>query len=919
MKRWISLMLSALLLWATLPAAAARSAPEAWTAIRAIEDRAEALCSPQGETERRGAYAREVDQMILAVQAAPDYLPGSLERHGDFFFWESRDGRANGYSPSLRAELRSRSGRGSPPPLEAAASLPLRETANVGGNREVGVCVPYSDSYYFRAEKTVALGRKLARSTGGSLRVCLQEEVSVDVLAQLLQSCGILLINSHGRTDYEVGDDHLSKANSSYICLPTDEGFTAADQRAVQGIYGSYRHAFYAGSSDDLSEQYYCVDGTCLANHMTADAPHSMVWLGLCLGMATEGLFQPLRDRGVEAMIGFSERVVTTTDQGYLDAFVEALLLDRSVGEAAAYMKEQVGCPDPAQVSHAPAWPIAVSSQDPYPGRNHLTEGQEVCSDWKLHPAHPLTVRVEPAGTADYSLTRSVVTVTPHRGYSFSGWEITEGYAEAVQQGSVLDLALTEPCELTLYMEARTPAALRFRTGPGQSAPALHEFIGDTVVLPQPEGSLEAGPWIYHFLGWSTEAIPQSTEQRPALLAAGSRLKLSQPDTTLYAVYGYFLPEDGLSRGQFRRVTEAPADWAGDYVITYQSTKALKASTAYSGQGIMSPGAVASDRSAGYFLDGDYLNEVPDEIVYRFSPGAAGTGPLKMLCSENYLAVPSSSALLSTAASPGAVGAIWRMKWSEDQAVIANVRFGTRTLQYSLTSSGFCTLTTQRTALTLYVRVPGQHLYTTQPLAESQALTCPDEAHCPGWRFLDMPPRGSWAHDPIDWALASDVAAGTASRYFSPTLSCSRAQILCFLWRAAGSPEPEGGACPFTDVSETAYYAKAVRWALERSITAGTGPERFSPNAPCTRAQALTFLWRAAGSPRPQSAVSPFRDVPADFWAGSAILWAAERGLAAGTGASRFSPEAVCSRAQILCFLWRAVRGGALTPDPTIA
>ncbi len=103
MKRWISLMLSSLLLWATLPAAAARSAPEAWTAIRAIEDRAEALCSPQGETERRGAYAREVDQMILAVQAAPDYLPGSLERHGDFFFWESRDGRANGYSHSLRS------------------------------------------------------------------------------------------------------------------------------------------------------------------------------------------------------------------------------------------------------------------------------------------------------------------------------------------------------------------------------------------------------------------------------------------------------------------------------------------------------------------------------------------------------------------------------------------------------------------------------------------------------------------------------------------------------------------------------------------------------------------------------------------------------------------------------------------------
>ena len=555
MKRAISVLLAALLSVSLLsPVYALRGpadqGPDSWAAIERIERQAGAEADLQSLAVREAAYAGSVDRMIRAVEAAPDYMDGSLIRHGDFFFWETADGRVNGYSPSLRAEisLQSRS-----EPADAAAptdgAADGQAEPNVPDARDVGVMVPYSGSYYFCVDKAVAEGQALARSTGGSLHVCTAENSSVDTLAQLLQTCGIVLINSHGRTDYEVGEDHTSKANSSYLCLPTDAGFTAQDWQRVTGPYGSYYHAFYAGASEDFDEEYYCVDGTCIANHMEGSAPHSMVWLGLCLGMATEGLEAPLREKGVEAMIGFSERVISTTDQDYRLYFGQALLEDCTAGEAAAYMKQKVGCPDPIDVGHERAWPIAVSSQDPYPGRDHLTEGQEVLSTWKLHPAYPIAVTVEPAGTAEVKVVRTTVEVTPHRGYEFSDWEITEGEASAVRTNDTLSFDLSGPAAVTLRMTARTPARVQFSAGPGQTAAAIHEFIGDTVELPAPEGSLDADAYLYHFLGWSTAELPEDSPDAPALFPSGYRLKLTQAETDLYAVYGYFAAEDGVSPG----------------------------------------------------------------------------------------------------------------------------------------------------------------------------------------------------------------------------------------------------------------------------------------------------------------------------------------------------------------------------------
>ena len=157
--------------------------------------------------------------------------------------------------------------------------------------------------------------------------------------------------------------------------------------------------------------------------------------------------------------------------------------------------------------------------------------------------------------------------------------------------------------------------------------------------------------------------------------------------------------------------------------------------------------------------------------------------------------------------------------------------------------------------------------------------------------------------DAVEWMLKREVTQGTTETTFSPNLNCTRAQIVTFLWRAAGSPEPKG-TVSFTDVSAGSYYAKAVAWAVENGITGGTGNGLFSPDATCTRAQSAAFLYRAAGSPA-VSGSAGFSDVAADAYYAQAVAWAKEHGITDGIGGGLFGSANDCTRAQIAAFLWR--------------
>ena len=161
----------------------------------------------------------------------------------------------------------------------------------------------------------------------------------------------------------------------------------------------------------------------------------------------------------------------------------------------------------------------------------------------------------------------------------------------------------------------------------------------------------------------------------------------------------------------------------------------------------------------------------------------------------------------------------------------------------------------------------------------------------------------SYYYDAVNWAAAKGITGGIGNGLFGPNQPCTRAQIVTFLWRAAGSPEPKTMSS-FSDVSADSYYAKAVAWAVENGITVGTSSTTFSPDDTCTRAQSVTFLFRALG--KLVDSKAKFSDVPTDSYYANAVAWAVENGVTNGIGNNLFGPDNSCTRAQIVTFLFRA-------------
>lgn len=203
----------------------------------------------------------------------------------------------------------------------------------------------------------------------------------------------------------------------------------------------------------------------------------------------------------------------------------------------------------------------------------------------------------------------------------------------------------------------------------------------------------------------------------------------------------------------------------------------------------------------------------------------------------------------------------------------------------------------QRTGVTLHF-IEGQKGWTT-PTFNGFATQ-----NWSGLIATDVEPT-DYFYQPVQWALESGITTGAGKDLFRPEDSCTRGQVVTFLWRAAGSPEPETTESSFTDISRGDYYYKAILWAVEQGITTGVSKGRFAPKAICTRGQVVTFLWRAQGKPLSASETGTFIDVPANSYYAQAVSWAVEQGITNGVGEDRFGPGGLCTRGQIVTFLWR--------------
>ena len=173
-------------------------------------------------------------------------------------------------------------------------------------------------------------------------------------------------------------------------------------------------------------------------------------------------------------------------------------------------------------------------------------------------------------------------------------------------------------------------------------------------------------------------------------------------------------------------------------------------------------------------------------------------------------------------------------------------------------------------------------------------------------------------YESVLWAVEKGITSGISATEFGPALTCSRAQVVSFLWRYAGSPAPKSARIPFKDVGVGLWYSNAVLWAVEQGITSGISATEFAPNQPCNRAQVVTFLWRLMQQPEPTRADKIFTDVESGSWYEKPVLWAQERGITAGTSANTFSPSGVCQRAQVVTFLYRTDAPPPAETEPAV-
>ncbi len=775
-KRLLALILMLLMVISMLPAvhAGARTAADGdvWTRISAFEDAAlarRALRANAAPTAADfAAISEDVEELIVK---SGDCVPGSVIRHGSFFYWTAINGDVCGYSPALRAKMRAASvdPDADPEALSGVETVSFAAKGSSPGSTDVAVFQPYRGLDSNFTNQYPEDGARIAQALGGTSTTYKTTAATVDQIAKALEDCAVVIFDSHGDTDYanpSNTEDFVTKANTSYLCIQTNAGWTSADKQAVQGPYGTYYHAYNAGSYGSL--RYYCVDGTVFANHMQKPGCSNFLWMAICLGMATDGMYQPLHENGVEVVYGYSQSVSFDGDYEYEKYFWDSMLEGRSVGASFAHMKEQAGCDwDPAYsvfftLARARynfvAFPNVVSSEDEYQG--HRTVNPKSATDSSAGNNN------DPAyGACNIQTVKSTWALFPQT-----------------------------VCEHDYVPEVTPPTCTEDGYTTYTCSKCGNSYVDDYVDAPghtpgEPVTENETSPTCTEVGGYDT-----------VVCCSVCSIELSRTHTELAA-----LGHDW---------SEPEYVWSEEHAgITAKRTCKNDASHVEAEQG-----AITSEVTKEATINNE------GEIVYT--------------------------------------------------ATFTNPAFESQTAKAVLPKL-------------------------------DDGLPCDGGESCPGGRFTDMPAKGDWAHDPIDWAFVHGVTAGTSATTFSPNAGCTRAQVVTFLWRAADMPEPSAEANPFTDVTADAYYYKAVLWAVENNMTAGTSETAFSPDATCTRAQIVTFLWRYEGAPAPAAAVNPFKDVPQDSYYEKAVLWASENGVTAGTSATAFSPNDTCTRAQVVTFLYR--------------
>ncbi|MGM9553360.1 MAG: InlB B-repeat-containing protein, partial [Faecousia sp.] len=423
-------------------------------------------------------YVAATDDVKALVMDSDTYVEGSIVERGDGFFWQTDTGITCGYFPKDRYEADQRIATKS----VNTSSLATWDYSSATKKDVCLVAPMYAEDSSFTNQYTnEALA--IAAATGGTAYGLIDTDATVTAIGQAIEKCGVVIFDSHGNTDWGYFDggsdgtgeaDCTSEANTSYLCLSSGTGMTTADCAYVTGTYGTYPHAYKDSSGN------YVADGTAFANHMSGNAPGSILWMAICLGMATNGMCAPLRNKGVSVVYGYSQSVSFIGDYAWEGSFWDNMIAGDTVASAVSKMKDKYGEWDYCQkmynegvfsysswvvstISAARteycAFPVVASEEDTYPGQGNVDNYQTVSSTWKLASlsasAEPITLTLNDNGTVT-TLTDTTFTLpscTAPTGYTFAGWAATALSSEVTAKPTLYAAGSTysNDSDITLY------------------------------------------------------------------------------------------------------------------------------------------------------------------------------------------------------------------------------------------------------------------------------------------------------------------------------------------------------------------------------------------------------------------------------------------------------------------------------------
>ena len=535
---------------------------------------------------RSASRTELVDRAAALVMASDSYVEGSLERNGNSFTWWTEEGIRCIYNPYMREKYANMQAPKNPEP-SGIYNEPVPTKGGWPSGNQVYLIAPYygiDDSFtdqYKNEAKSIATA--IGDTDGYTLYS--GTSVTVDTVAQAISNGAVVIFDSHGTTDYDgkyvCNDpdgyevyDYVSNAKYSYLCLTNKSGLTTADYNAGATYF-----------TDTDGYMCACINGATIANHMTKNSPSGLLWMAICLGMATNTMCQPMRNKGVEVVYGYSQSVTFAGDYCFEETFWDNMIAGKTVAQSISAMKSRWGKWDWSEEiasnygysgsgytltearKYRSAFPIVVSDEDTHPGQRTSSDSsygacseQTVKSTYTLFSQYSVTAQSNNTAFGTVSVNGSTITAKPATGYFAQSATVTSGSATVSQSGNTFQVSANSDCVVQINFAAKTAVTVNFS---GASVASQTGYAGDSMSLPSataPEG--------FSFVGWMSAPMSEDSTEKPSFYTGSFT---PNGNTTLYALYSYVDENTSSGTGDYVKVTENRDDWSGEYLIVYEA------------------------------------------------------------------------------------------------------------------------------------------------------------------------------------------------------------------------------------------------------------------------------------------------------------------------------------------------------------